>query len=399
MRLPKLQRRPELDALRGLFLVWMTLTHMPTHISDWVNQPFGYLSSAEGFVFLSALLIGRIYSRQAAVDAAAVRQKLWRRAFRIYCIQLLMLAVVFTLVAAVANHAHRDTLTNLLHFYITRPKTAVVGSLLLFYCPPLLDILPMYVLFLLATPFALAWGTQRGWRWPLLGSFALWFGAQLGLREWIDSGIVHFTHLQVPLGETGAFNLIAWQGVWMTGLWLGSGSAFDRHPLRRVNAPIAAVSLAVCLVFIGIRHDWLGPHLSEEALGWWLDKWHVAPLRVLNLVAFVSLFYWLRRFLFPIVQMEPFLTLGKASLEVFCAHLVFVFLALGLVYNNLTELHGKTAILSLVITFLALFTMASVLVKRRQTGEPGGKPPAGPDPVEGMEGKPAASLQSAPAER
>ena len=29
MKLPKLERRPELDALRGLFLVWMTLTHLP----------------------------------------------------------------------------------------------------------------------------------------------------------------------------------------------------------------------------------------------------------------------------------------------------------------------------------------------------------------------------------
>ena len=29
MHLPKLERRPELDALRGLFLVWMTLTHLP----------------------------------------------------------------------------------------------------------------------------------------------------------------------------------------------------------------------------------------------------------------------------------------------------------------------------------------------------------------------------------
>jgi len=51
MHLPKPQRRPELDALRGLFLVWMTLTHLPTRFSDFVNQPIGFVSSAEGFVF------------------------------------------------------------------------------------------------------------------------------------------------------------------------------------------------------------------------------------------------------------------------------------------------------------------------------------------------------------
>src|SRR5277367_5072949 len=66
MKFPKLPRMPELDALRGLFLVWMTLTHLPTHFSDLVNQPFGFISSAEGFVFLSALLVARLYIRQDA---------------------------------------------------------------------------------------------------------------------------------------------------------------------------------------------------------------------------------------------------------------------------------------------------------------------------------------------
>ena len=56
------RRRPEIDALRGVFLVWMTLAHLPTHLSDFVDEPFGFVSSAEGFVFLSALLVARLYS-------------------------------------------------------------------------------------------------------------------------------------------------------------------------------------------------------------------------------------------------------------------------------------------------------------------------------------------------
>jgi hypothetical protein len=66
MGLGRVQRRPEIDALRGVFLVWMTLAHLPTHLSDLVNEPFGFVSSAEGFVFLSALLVARLYIRQAA---------------------------------------------------------------------------------------------------------------------------------------------------------------------------------------------------------------------------------------------------------------------------------------------------------------------------------------------
>ena len=394
MHFPKLQRRPELDALRGLFLVWMTLTHMPTRLSDWVNQPFGYLSSAEGFVFLSALLVARISIRQAAEDPGAIRRKLWKRSFKIYCIHLTMLALAFTVVAAFASHTHRDALNNLLHFYETRPRTAAISSLLLFYCPPLLDILPMYVLFLLGTPLVLAWVARHGWRVPWIASLSLWLGAQFGLREWLDAHLVRLTHLQVPVNETGAFNLLAWQAVWMAGLWLGASSAAGHNPLRRVNAAVAMTALLVCLVFLGIRHDWLGHAMSDQTLAWWLDKWHVAPLRVVNLLAFIALFYWLRRFVFPVVQMEPFLTLGKASLEVFCAHLVFVFLALALVYNDVAELHGTTAILSLIVTFVGLFVMASLLVKRRTEAQSSRTAPTPPavDPAEGLGGAPATKV-------
>jgi hypothetical protein len=58
-----MQRRSEVDALRGLMLVWMTLTHLPTGISVYSYQPIGFVSSAEGFIFLSALFTGLIYFR------------------------------------------------------------------------------------------------------------------------------------------------------------------------------------------------------------------------------------------------------------------------------------------------------------------------------------------------
>ena len=52
----------ELDALRGLMLVLMTLTHLPTRLTTPTGQPFGYVSAAEGFVLLSAFMAGMVYS-------------------------------------------------------------------------------------------------------------------------------------------------------------------------------------------------------------------------------------------------------------------------------------------------------------------------------------------------
>src|SRR5271154_2087738 len=356
MKFPKQPRMPELDALRGLFLVWMTLTHLPTHSSDLVNQPFGFVSSAEGFVFLSALLVARLYIHQAMQDEAGLRVKLWRRSLKIYGYRLLMLALAFTVAAGLAVTTHRTAIYNLLNFYIAHPFVAVIGSVLLIYSPPLLDILPMYVIFLAGTPLLLSTAVRWGWSRILAASLAVWLMAQFGLRELVHNAVVHITHLPIPLQETGAFNLLAWQWIWIAGLWLGAKSAEGALPLSRVPGKAVALSAVVCAFFIGVRHAWLGPHLSQPAVEAWfaqrnivvLDKWSIGPLRLINLAAFAIVLYWLRKPVLRLVAIEPFLTLGKASLEVFCAHVFFVFFGLSLLYGEVTQLHGYVAIALLV---------------------------------------------------
>src|ERR1700735_1090216 len=100
LNLGKMQRRPELDARRGIFLGGTTLTHLPTRLSELVNQPFGFVSSAEGFVFLSAMLVATLYIHKAQEDSDGVRSKLWLRALRIYGYHLIMLTMGFTVGAA-----------------------------------------------------------------------------------------------------------------------------------------------------------------------------------------------------------------------------------------------------------------------------------------------------------
>ena len=97
-----------------------------------------------------------------------------------------------------------------------------------------------------------------------------------------------------------------------------------------------------------------------------LDKWSIGPLRMLNLVCFTVVLYWLRKPVLKIVAIEPFLTLGKASLEVFCAHVFFVFFGLALLYGEVTQLHGYLAIGLLVFTFTGLILVALREVRRRR---------------------------------
>jgi hypothetical protein len=73
-------------------LVWIALTHLPTAASSWVNQPFGFVGAAEGFIFLSALFTGRIYFRIAEHDGyPTMTLKLWGRTLRLYGYHVLLL--------------------------------------------------------------------------------------------------------------------------------------------------------------------------------------------------------------------------------------------------------------------------------------------------------------------
>jgi hypothetical protein len=374
MNFPRLERRPELDALRGLFLVWMTCVHMPTKFSDLVNSPFGYFSSASGFVFVSALLVGRIYIRDAMQDPPGVHVRLWKRSLKVYGYHLLTLALAFTVVAAYAVHTHKAALSDELDFYLAHPLVAIVGSVFLLYCPPLLDILPMYVIFLFLTPMALWAAARWSWKVVLSVSAAVWIFAQFGLRDIVHRALMAATHLNIPMQETGSFNLFGWQALWIVALWLGARSATHPGPVMKTPRWLVWSCLAVVLFFIGVRFNVWGPQLTQQALGMMLDKWQIGPLYALNTAAFGILCYAMRKPLMRMIAVEPFLTLGKASLQVFCTQLVFVFVALGLLYRDVGQdipgppptLHNSTAAIMFAVTFPVLILVAWHQVRGKQ---------------------------------
>src|ERR1700729_2654441 len=216
-------RRLELDAVRGLMLVWITLTHLPTAASTYVNQPFGFVSAAEGFIFLSALFTGRIYFRLAEHDGyKAMTLRLWSRTLRLYFYHALLLAFAFLVAVPIAARGNRPGLHNLLDFYfMAGPKRSVVEAFLLIYRPPLLDILPMYIIFLVFTSAALLLARRIGWKPILWTGFAIWLFAQFGFRQSEHAFMSKIVPTRIPLNEMGSFDLWAWQFLWIAGIWLG----------------------------------------------------------------------------------------------------------------------------------------------------------------------------------
>ncbi len=323
-------RLPELDALRGLLLILMTLTHLPTHASNYANQPLGFVSAAEGFIFLSALLTGRVFGRSAKDSGwPVVFKRLWMRALQLYGYHLFLLAVAFTAVASVAVHTKRPALQGLLDFYLAHRTLAIGASVLLIYRPPLLDILPMYIIFLLETPLALYVGQRWSWKPILVPSALIWLLAQFGLRAALHAHTVRITGLPIPLNEMGAFDLLAWQFLWAVGLWIGAGGF---HPFMNfiTSKRVAGwVTVLACLFFL-LRHAVPPSQLDAAPWSMLLNKWSLGALRLSNFAVLALLFTISRSWLTRWIAIPPLLSLGKASLEVFCAQLLFCFGALSL---------------------------------------------------------------------
>lgn len=325
----------QIDALRGLMLVLMTLTHLPTVVSSPAGQPFGFVSAAEGFVLLSGFMAGLVYSkRQHRAGDPAMREAFLRRALKIYLCQAGLLLFLFSVVALIAMARQEVAILNMLPLFIDKPLAALAGSLLLVHNPPLLDILPMYILFMLASPVLMVHGQHQGWGRILALSVALWLGAQFGLGTWLLHGVFTLTRLPLPAHQAGSFDLLAWQLLWVMGLWLGAqrAAAGGGGPPLRFPRWMLRCAIGIAVVGFVWRHA-IGqaPFLGNPSLEILFDKWQLAPLRLIDLFALVVVAMhfepWLSRHLPRARVLE---TLGAASLPVFCAHLVQALLALAL---------------------------------------------------------------------
>jgi hypothetical protein len=330
-----MSRRWEIDMLRGFMLVMMFCTHLPSRFANPLGQPLGYVSAAEGFVMLSAFMAGLIYTRRAEKDGIpAMRRAFFRRALTVYACQAALLIFLFSTIAALGLALDQHALTDLLDYYLKDPTAGLLGALLLIYNPPLLDILPLYIVLLLISPFVLAWGMTRGWTGIFILSGVLWVCAQFQFSLMLYDKLVWLTGFPVPFSETGAFETYAWQFLWVFGLWMGAATAKgslkagNRLPAQLVIA--AVLIAAICLVWRHIAGQIPVPGDGGHIINRLFDKWHLGPLRLMNFFALLVLILRFGDWLTEHVPRIRFLEdLGAASLPVFCAHLVFVLLALS----------------------------------------------------------------------
>jgi hypothetical protein len=310
-----------LDAVRGLLLILMAEVHVPTPVSHFLQEPLGFMSEAEGFIFLSACLAGFAYGRTYwQADWTAMSRRIWKRTGKIYFIHLaVLLPVVLTAWMFAARLA---PLANHFHDFLVHPWGALALIPLLLHQPPLFDILPLYIIFLGVTPWLLAIARWRGWGIVLLFSALGWLAVQFNL----GAHLARESHPWLPL-RWGSFNFFSWQLVWVAGLAFGEAALHRplltgnwRTVVGVISAPIVLTGLLARHGFLTFNPDWF----------LWMDKWTLGPLRLLNFAAWVGLLLaWNPRV--PALPLKPFALLGRHSLAVFAFHLPLVVAASTLV--------------------------------------------------------------------
>jgi hypothetical protein len=363
----------QLDILRGFLLLWMTLTHLPTKASIISNQTFGFVSGAEGFIFLAAFMVGQIEHRvEQKRGERGTLLDVSKRTTRIYIYHCALLAIAFTLIARLGLALHSLALQNLLSFYLQHPKQATIAAALLQYRPSLLDILPMYIVFMLLTPLARKIAHRWTWDPVIFISFAVWTAAQFGLRHWLYTRGDPFG-LSVPENATGAFDLYGWQLLWIVGLALGSiyADSIGRPAEPNATQPgiglprwVLRLSFVVAGVFFVLRYSPADRWLDPAVYGWLVDKWHLGAARIINFSAIAIILTRFGARIAALPFIKPLASLGQASIEVFSVHVLFCVAGNALSKDADPQLPWWQQIILLTVTIWALFLTARLSIKR-----------------------------------
>jgi hypothetical protein len=325
-----MKRFIEFDILRGVLLLMMSVDHSPSSLRRFTDQPLGFFSTAECFVFVSAFLAGMLFrKRTEKLGFAAARSSSIHRAGRIYRAHLVTLSFGFVVGSFFLSEL--PGIKNLLDGYLMNPWAAIGGSLALLFRPPLMDILPMYVLFSFLTPAAFGAAQRWGWKTVLFVSFSVWVVAQTHVRDLLVN-----SSKDLPFVQLGPFDLFAWQFLWVGGLFIGQRFLENKSllPTPHLLRPLLVLS---ALAFLFWR--WIsitsGPDPVTQT--WLFDKWHLGPLRLINFAVAASVIAtflkYLNRWEAPL---RPFLLIGRHMLPVFCSQICLSVLLIGRTESGLT---------------------------------------------------------------
>jgi hypothetical protein len=323
-----------LDILRGWFLVIILINHIelyPSGFDYFTGRGRLLVSAAEGFFFMSGLLVGMVYRRRLALGMKYVFKKMWRRAGELYLAHI-FLTILFVWAALFFNHPSiKDGLFNVPDW-----DTRLKQTLLMHYSFGWADWLDRYALLMFMAPFSFYLLAKGRWKLMIGASIAAW-----AFRQNPVLGDNNFT--------------ISWQLLFNFAMLIGFYweefmarlSDVNHHTRRSIKRAIFGVTiLSFILSYLSVYVlSELNAHWEQLSSGWqsltfhwnsvnawvWLysEKWTMGPVRVILFLAwFSALFIIVRRYEEPINRYSRHYLelLGRNSLFVYIAHAFVVFI-------------------------------------------------------------------------
>ena len=371
--IPHAGRDLRLDFFRGLSLWFIFLNHIPSSTVGWLtNRNYGFSDAAEIFVFISgytaAFVYGRIMLERGFVVASA---RILKRVWQLY-VAFVFLSVIYIAQTAYVAHRFENPLYAdemvVLHF-LQRPEIILAEVLRLRFLLANVNILPLYILLMLAFPVTL-WLTLRA---PIRRRIA--FRCGLGDRLFRRTEFEAY----IRSSRTGSSIPFAWQLLFFIGTWCAVGGAPWLRSIYSSNAVFF-----VCAIYIAFAF-WLAmtlhfPALARRLPDWlWifpLNKTDLSPLRLAHFLALTILvvrFVPMDAAFLRSVWAKPLIMCGRHSLEVFC---VGVFLSLTANFL-LAEVSGSVTMQVLVSAagIFLMFALAALMswyksLDRRAPAEP-----------------------------
>lgn len=322
-----MKRDHTLDTLRGFFVLYMFSQHLlmsPFAASGWITDysfyPHGFAPTAAGFILISGIVIGmgssRLYQRKGYAALANVARS---QALKIYLTHMITFTIVLIAGQFLPAMFASDRAFVLMD---EEPIRALILGATLLYQPTFYDILPMYCLYLLATPWVLHSFHKHGPARALAISAGLWLAMQFG-------GHIVFSRIldNVRNSRLGLFNPLAWQVIFVTGLYLGhkrlDPKGFLKAIPKKYFGPLLGLAGTVTFLGIAARWQWFGaqpPWLIHE-LNW---KTLFPPAMALNFAGFCFVLAVLAARCPRAFTWRPLIFVGKHPLICFGFHLVIV---------------------------------------------------------------------------
>lgn len=346
-----MKRDYTLDSLRGLFLVVMTIDHLGIAFSEYTVHNLGFVTAAEGFIFLSGLVAGLVFTGiRYKQDSVVLWQTSLKRVGKIYLSHITVLILIITL--GMCSEPLLTGWKSTIPYFtdsliLSEPLKALGLGLFLLYQPAFLDILPMYCLFLLLTPKLIEWFVEGRARQIFAVSGLLWLAAQFGLLKLINAGLSQILPINL-----GFFDILAWQLLFVAGLYLGV-YRYHRCSLDLLKSRIAvAGSLFLLSIFLMLRHGLFGQEILQQ-IEILTAKEHLALLRLINFGAIVFLIAAFYKHFGRLISWNWLTSLGQHSLQVYAYQVILIYLMAPLA----PEVRLQPAFAGVVVTVACVISL------------------------------------------